>query len=46
VGETADPAAEESEVRRRNSKLLPQKRPKIHHDRGPDADKKSVQDEF
>jgi len=46
VGEMTDPATEEGEVQRWNSKLLQQECPKIHYDRGPDADKKSSQNEF
>ena len=44
--EMTDPAAEETEVKRGDSKLLQQERPKIHHDRGPSANRKRAQDEF
>jgi len=44
--EMTDPAAKESEVQRWNSKLLQEKRPKVHYDGGPNADETSAKNEF
>jgi len=41
VGEMTDSAAEKGEVQRWNPKLLQQEGPKVHHDHGPDTDKKA-----